>query len=348
MSKNVDFEIGTIVTDSFLDGVQELLTGTSQNIRLAESTLGTDRITVALSGDTMFDQRGAVNIEGNYCFLDVAQDSSPASSGSGSRNVYLSTTVNGTPQQPNFNITVDSSPPADSYLKRIGIVDKTVSQLSNARMITGVQADYEQYNAFTFRSVYNLDGETLLTLRGRTNQTSPYGTYIMDVSPTPTTALSVGTEFIADTYSERMYIDTEGRIVWTNSGVPAEYVNLIGGTDPDDATPHLYSNATIDSRPPDFEWAFGTRLTLAGDTNHRVAIGSDGEICWGDGTLAPDVCIMRTGVDQLSLDTGDQLFMDYTILAGDSPDIVANKEYVDAEVGAITSSSRRFSFFIGS
>jgi len=345
MSKNVDFEIGTIVTDTFLDSVQELLTGTSQNIRLAESTLGTDRIALALNGDTMFDNRGSVNVEGRYCFIDMVQDSSPAVTGNGVKNVYLSTTANGTPQQPNFSITVDNSPPPASYLKRIGEVTLTGGQLSDAKMITGVQADHEQYNHFTFRSVFNLADETLISVEGQSNQASTAGvTYDSDVSSAPTKAISVG-----ENGNERLYLDTAGRVVFvddgTGDGDAALQVGYHGaetiittGTELSSHIPGTNGGAGFSS--------FSTRA-IDVDTANRVQISNTGVICWGDGTLAPDVCLSRVGPDQLSLATGDQLYMDYTITNLDTGDLVTNKEYVDAQDVAVLSTAKRFAFFIG-
>lgn len=340
MSKNVDFEIGTIVTDEFLDSVQELLTGTVQNARLAPGT-ASDRVSLALSGDTMFDKRGSVNIEGRYCFFDVAKDSLPASSGNGSRNVYLSTTANGTTKQPNFNITVDTAPPVASYVKRIGIVDKNGSALSDARMVTGVQADHEQYNHFTFRSVFDSPNETILTVEGQSNQTSTAGVlYDSDVSSAPTRAISLG-----ENGNEHLYLDTAGRIVFVDDGTGSGDIGLqftTHGAESVLTTNHEFSShiAGIGAE------SFSARV-IDTDVDNRIVIYNDGEICWGDGTNPPDVCLLRLGPDELTLDTGDKIYMDYTIIkATDGPDLLTNKEYVDTEVAGAISESKRFAFFI--
>jgi hypothetical protein len=352
MSKNVDFEIGTIVTDTFLDSVQELLTGTTQNIRLAQpqNPLNTDRISLALSGDTMFDKRGAVNIEGRYCFIDQTQDSDPSPSEVGpvERNVYLSTSANGATKQPNFNITVGSAPPVDSYVKRIGEVTKSGSVLSNARMITGVQADHEQYNHITFRSVYDLPSETILTVDGQSLQTSTAGVlYDSDVSTAPTKALSVG-----ENGNEHLYLDTAGRLVFKDDGsgdgdVGFQFTNHAGEsviTTNAEFSPHIPGENTSMG----VDWGFTAYSTRAIDVDvaNRIEISNTGVICWGDGTLAPDVCLYRVGPDELSLATGDKLYMDYTILDTDTGDIVTNKEYVDNEIADAISESKRFAFFI--
>ena len=333
MSKNVDFEIGTIVTDTFLDSVQELLTGTLQNVRLSETATGTDRIGLALNGDTNFDKRGSVNIEGRYCFIDQLQDSSPAPAGNATDlSIFLSTTANGTPQQPNFNITVGPAPPVASYIKRAGLVDKSGSQLSNARMITGMQADYEQYNHFTFRSIYDLPDETMITVEGQSNQTSSAGvTYDSDISSAPTRALSVG-----ENGNEHLYLDTAGRLVFVDDGsgtgnAAFQFANHSGDSVITTGT-EFSSHIPVVGQP-----SFSTRV-IDLDVDNRIVIYNDGGICWGDGTNPVDVCLSRIGPDELSLDTGDKIYMDYTIIkATDTGDLLTNKEYVDTEILAAIS-----------
>ncbi|GAG19939.1 unnamed protein product, partial [marine sediment metagenome] len=179
MSKNVDFEIGTIVTDVFLDSVQELLTGTVNNLRLGPSSLGTDRVALFLAGDTNNDKRGTANVGGRYVYTDVTQDSEPETTmANGPKTIYLSTTKNGSPQQPAFSITVGTSPPtvlspATAYTRELGTATRTGAQLHNVKMHNGTQADADQYNEFTFRSAIDFEGTTdaenalLLRLRGQ-------------------------------------------------------------------------------------------------------------------------------------------------------------------------------------
>ncbi len=178
MSKNVDFEVGTIVTDVFLDLLQEQLTGNMQNVRLAPSFLGTDRVAIAVSGDVINDKRAALNIQGRYTFTDVSKDSAPADAGNGTKNLWVSTTANGVPQQPEFDFSVSVAPPVASYIRKIGTAEKNGAQLSNVRLINGTTADADQYNSFTFRSIMDLSGEQLLTLRGQNGQTSPNATLV--------------------------------------------------------------------------------------------------------------------------------------------------------------------------
>lgn len=361
MSKNVDFEIGTIVTDTFLDSVQELLTGTVQNIRLAEPQGGqTDVISLALNGDSMFDRRGSVNIEGRYCFIDATQDSNAAvpEVGTVEKNVYLATTQNGSPQQPNFTITVGTAPPASSYVKRIGQVTQNGTVLSNARMVTGVQADHEQYNHFTFRSVYDLPNEVMLTVAGQSNQDSSLGTlFDSDVSSAPTKALSI----LQDSGSEHLYLDTAGRVVFPDNGTgsgDAAMQFTLHGTDSVITTNVEFSShraginnifdPTFYNSNYDAGFASLSARAIDVDVENRIEISNTGVICWGDGTNPPDVCLYRRDVDELSLFPGDKFFMDYTIDAvTDDPEILTNKEYVDTEIEAVGSESRRFAFFIG-
>jgi hypothetical protein len=349
MSKNVDFEIGTIVTDTFLDSVQELLTGTVQNIRLSETTGVSDRISLALNGDTLFDRRGSANIEGRYCFIDATQDSSPAPvGGSGLQNVYLSTTQNGSPQQPSFNISVGTSPPAASYVKRIGTAELTGGVLSDARMYTGVQADTNQYNHIVFRSVYDLADEVMIEVEGRVNQTSAAGvTYDSDVSTAPTKAVSIG-----ENGNEHLYLDTAGRLVFVDDGsgdgdVALQFANHGAEsviTTNAELSPHIEGVNNMAG----VDWGYPALSSRAidVDSENRIDISNTGVICWGDGTNPVDVCLYRRAADEITLATGDKLFIDYTILDTDDPEIATNKEYVDALVSAVSSESKRFAFFI--
>ena len=341
MSKNINFEVGTIVTDTFLDSIQELLTGSMFNLRLAEYATAADRLTLKKDGDLLYDAEGSINIAGRYCNITSDKDSTPASGGPGAKRIYLSTTANNTPQQPDFDITVSNTPPVASYIRNLGTADLTGGALTNVRLKNGLQIDADQYNAFTFRSVRDISTETFLTLEGQNNQTSPI-TFIStaltpDPSTSPTRALSVGFDTVG-VYGERLYIDTRGRLVWTEGVTDLS----LGWIDND----VLGTNTEFSSRPDGPNVTAFSTLRSDTHTQNAFTISNSGELCWGDGLSPVDVCLGRTAPDEISLDTGDKIFMDYTILAGDSDDILTNKEYVDTVVTAAISESKRFAFFI--
>lgn len=337
MSKNIDFQIGTIVTDEFLDNMQELLTGTIQNARLAPGT-ASDRLKLSISGDIHYDKLGAVNIGGKYCYFENDQDSSAAQAGDGTKKIYLSTTDNGSPKQPNFSVSISSSAPAASYIKQIGTVEKSGSSLSNAKMITGVQADHEQYNSFTFRSILNTTDETVLTIDGQSGQPSSAGvTYQSDLSTSPTKALSVG-----QAGTEKLYIDTAGRVVFTDA---TSEVGLQAATYDSEAVLTTGSHFTVEIGETAGESAISTRI--AGDDEPRVVLLNDGAVAWGTGSDPYDVYIERIDVGELALGSGHKLYMDYTITGADADDLLVNKEYVDGLVSGTADDSKRFAFFIG-
>lgn len=338
MSKNVDFEVGTIVTDVFLDLLQEQLTGNMQNVRLAPSFLGTDRVAIAVSGDVINDKRAALNIQGRYTFTDVSKDSSPSEAGNGTKNLWISTTANGTTQQPDFDFSVGVAPPAASYIRKIGTATRTGSQLSDVKLSNGATADADQYNSFTFRSVMDLSGEQLLTLRGQDGQTSPNAVLVPDPSLTPTKALNTGFD-TAGVYTERFYLDTMGRLVWTAGANDLALSWLEADV--------LGTNTEFASRPDGADaTAFSTRREGV-DSQNAWRIGNEGHIQWGSGTAALDVGFSRTNPDILAMDAGDQFEMSYVItFLTDSPNILTNKRYVDERDAYVESTSKRFAFFI--
>lgn len=373
MSKNVDFEVGTIVTDVFLDLLQEQLTGNMQNVRLAPSSLGSDRVVIAVSGDVVNDKRAALNIQGRYTYTDVSKDSSPADAGNGTKDIWAYTTANGVPQQPEFELAVSTSPPASSYIRKIGTAEKNGAQLSNVRLNNGTTADADQYNAFAFRSVMDLAGETMLTLRGQSNQLSPAGTEKSDPSLTPTKALSVGTSTdiatLLGTYTERFYIDTQGRMVWQddtngldavlqwNAGTGAGddssilVMNRILASYRDgESTTGAYDDPTLDTvatiTRDNGLTAFAARA-LDADANDRIQISTTGVIEMGDGTLAPDTGFYRVKADSMAMLPGDKFYLDYLIdYTSDTGKLATNKEYVDTRDEFVESTSKRFAFFI--
>ncbi len=368
MSKNVDFETGTIVTDVFLDAIQELQTGSMRNLRLAPSSIpaATDRIAVALSGDVVNDKRGTANIAGKYVYFDQIKDSAPAASGNGTKNIYLSLTENGPTQQPNFDITVDTSPPVNSYVRIAGTVQRTGAQLHGAKLINGSQAEADQYNSFTFRSVFDYSDETLLRLEGQSAQTSLAGTTKSDPSATPTKALSV-----SENGNEHLYIDTLGRLVWRdptnsldavlqwNAGTGATenssilVLNRILGSFREGENALVgQDNPTLDGVQVNYTRNRGFNSFIAraldADTENRFQVSSTGVVEWGDGSSTPDTGFYRVSADALAMLPNDKFYMDYTIVeATDTGKLATNKEYVDAQDSAAVSTSRRFSFFIG-
>ena len=367
MSKNVDFEIGTIVTDTFLDSIQELLTGSVQNVRLDPSGV-TDRITAALCGDLSFDKRASVNIGGKYCFTDVGVTSnSVLTQTTGPKKIYLSTTASGTPQQPNFVVTVDSSPPVSSYIKQIGTADHNVlGVLSNIKMTTGVQADSEQYNSFTFKSIANQPDEVLLTFGGQSTQisTAPVAGIDSDPSLTPTKAISVGYD-VASVYTENFYVDTAGRAVFKDRSGGAQHAVLQWADNDDTGAVDgvLTINREFSSHISGTNgglgftsWSARVEQNPTLDDENRIEITNTGYINWGDGSNAPDISIFRLAANKLTTALNDQIYMDYAIPARVSPattspadglgNLLTNKTYVDTSIITAISESKRFAFFI--
>lgn len=371
MSKYTDFEVGTIVTDTFLDSIQELLTGTINNFRLAEHPTSGAMLGAALTGDVINDKRATVNIGGKYVYTDQFKDSeSNVPTSAGTYDVYLSTVSPATPSldPPDFRLSIGTpgsgTGPAvqpGTYLRRIGSVSTTGTQVSNVKMNNGVMADADQYNAFTFRSVINTAAETVLTLRGQSGQTSLAGATTSAPSSSPTKALSVGFD-TAGVYGEELYIDTSGRIVWENGVTDIALNRLAADTLGSNAQISVWReglNTTVAFPDPtrllttdpdtitrnDGVAAFGAQIEA--DVNDRVQISQTGIVQFGDGTSLPDTGFYRPKADALAMLPGDKFYLDYTINNATDGDFVAtNKLYVDTQVTSAISESKRFAFFI--
>ena len=92
--------------------------------------------------------------------------------------------------------------------------------------------------------------------------------------------------------------------------------------------------------------SFTTRA-LNADTFDRFEVSSTGILQWGSGAAAVDTGFYRVTNDALAMLPGDRFYMDYTIIkATDTGKLATNKEYVDAEILAAVSESKRFAFFI--
>ena len=150
-----------------------------------------------------------------------------------------------------------------------------------------------------------------------------------------------------------MYIDTAGRIVFVDDGTGSGDVALqftsYGGTDSVITTnaefsPYIEGVNNIAGVDHGFP-ALSSRAVDV-DTASRIQISNTGMICWGDGTNSSDVCLYRRDADELTLLPDDKIFMDYTILNADDPEILTNKEYVDTLVLSLASESKPFAFFI--
>jgi len=359
MSKQINFEVGTIVTDTFLDSIQELLTGSIHNFRLASSTTGPAFIEAALTGDTINDKRATANIGGQYTYIDQSKDvevtSIPGSAGT--YDLYLSTTAPSSPSTapPDFKLTINApAAPPGTYLRKIGTLDHTGSVASNVRMNNGVMADADQYNSFIFRSVMGTTGENLLQLNGRTTQVSTAGTTTSAVSPSPTKALRAGFD-VGLTFTEKIYIDTAGRIVWENGSTLSELASDTLGTNSelsvwreglnssvvDDPTDDLAATITRN----DGVAAFGGRIDA--DTFDRVQISQTGIFLMGSGSGALDTGFYRPKADSMAMLPGDKFYLDYIVSGSDGDNLAVNKEYVDSEIVTVSTDSRRFAFFIG-
>ena len=355
MSKNVPFQIGTIVTADFLNAIQELQVGSVHNARFAPSNLGNDRVALALTGDIANDGMATVNVGGRYCFTQMTKDSDPASSGDGEKGIFLATTMNDSPQQPDFDIVVGAAPSA-SYLRKLGSADLVSGQLHNVRFQNGLQADAEQYNSFDFRSVMDNTNENILTLRGHNNQASTAPGPEVGPSNTPTRALRVGFEDGSADFVEHMYIDTAGRIVWEDRSGGTDHVSLTwvdndagAGTRgalgvSNEFTSHIEGTNTVST--VDWGYTSFSGRAIDVDTENRFEISNTGVFSWGPGDDDVDTTLYRQAPGELTLDTST-LHTNHTVQAGDPSTILITKEYADNELGASDSVSRRFAFFIG-
>lgn len=333
MSKNIDFQVGTLVTDVFLDAIQELQTGSMNNLRLAPSGLGTDRIAVEVDGDIVNDKRATANVGGKYVYTDATKDSDPSSSGAGLKEIYMSTSAS-SPSEPDFDLTVGSAPAA-SYLRKIGEATRTGSQLHNVRLLNGNQIDADQYNAMTFRSVMDYNDETILAVEGQSTQLSTAASNVADPSATPTKALSVG-----ENGNEHFYVDTLGRIVFPDNGGDGDAAlqyNVFNTVSGISTNRQIVGNVDAGT-----DVVFGARTD--GDAENRLQILGDGTLELGNGTNPVDFSLAWSSAGIAAVAAGGKLQQNEPPTVGDD---LTNKTYVDGEIAAESSTSRRFAFFIG-
>lgn len=253
MSRETPFVLGTIVEAEWLNELQEVMTGATWGLRLAQNAGLPQSVMTGVTGDTVDSMSTAV-IGGQRRWLTGSSNSSSGSGSSEEKEIRLYTDIDSGDElalSRDFFLEVasPSAIPSGTYNRVIGYGDwdAGTTVLSNIRLANGVMADASQFNAFTFRTIGRGEGDTPLRLYG------------YDTQATSTSRLfSAGVE-VTGNYNEKIYISGAGTI----------------GAYPDAASDLVFETG------------------LDSDTYSRHVVHGDGEHCWGDGATPLDICLSR-------------------------------------------------------
>ncbi len=212
MAKQTDFSPGTVVSDTFLDSQQEVLTGIMSGFKLSPGTASSQlklEPTIPVSGAAFRGQLTAIDDTASMTAYGTAtRESTAYAAGAASVSVWAKTSAaiqTGTPGE--YQLVVSAARPSD-FVRKVGEATASAGNvLSNIRLTNGIYADADQYNNFTFRSVLNVAGEIPLTLRGGSAQNSA-----------ASKMLSVGFD-TAGVYGEKWYVNALGQVVTTQAAV---------------------------------------------------------------------------------------------------------------------------------
>lgn len=260
MSRARNYVHGTIVEAGYLNEDQEVDTGLAWGIRLAQGSASS--VETGVVGDP-YDSQGPMIIAGRRVWKNGASSPAVGAGSAGTREIFVSTTE---AIAPNYTVEVlpTGSTPATAYYRRVGTADwNGTSVLDNIKLEHGVQAEANQFNQFTFKSISDAVGEVPVTVAGYQNQNS-----------SAAHLLSIGSDD-GSGYKERFSVRGDGRVALTPAS-ETQTVLQAGGIN--DTLPRFAMTAEgIQS------WGDGS---LAHDT--FVARTAAGTLKVHDGTLGGD------------------------------------------------------------
>jgi hypothetical protein len=182
MSRSTNFTDNvTPVSADWLNDSQEIDTGLSWGARLRLDS--TNQIT--LYGDSLTEGAYALRV-GARARYGASTVSATASGGSASLNVYATSADVASPKAP--AVALSATAPATAFYRKIGETTWSGSAITSLRLLNGVQANADQYNAFVLRPLVTSD--VPLTVEGLASQSANLvnvrlstGTSVFAVSP---------------------------------------------------------------------------------------------------------------------------------------------------------------------
>lgn len=169
MSRDVNFtDATTAVTAAWLNDSQEIDTGLAWGLRLRRDS--TNQVTVY--GDALTEGAYAVRV-GAKTRYGTSSVSATAAGASAAYDVYLTSADVDSPKTASIELN-EASPSADFY-RKVGTATWSGSAITSLRLLNGVQASADQYNAFVLRPLTPSD--VPLTVQGAASQTA----HLLDV-----------------------------------------------------------------------------------------------------------------------------------------------------------------------
>lgn len=209
MSKDTTFVHGTIVRADYLNADQEANTGAIWSTRLAQNS--SSSVETNIIGDP-YDTQGPLIVGGKHAWKNGASTAASASGPAGDRNIWVKTNLT---LLPDYQVEVMESGdvPSEPYYRKIGSGSwDGVSSLSNLKFENGVQADANQYNQFTLKTISSSSNDVALTIEGYSSQET-------------STVARVG--YDDSGFQERLGIRGDGLLAWA-SKLPSSFIITAG------------------------------------------------------------------------------------------------------------------------
>lgn len=167
MSRDVDYtDASTPVGATWLNDVQEVDTGLAWGVRLTRTSTSTLR----LEGDPLTEGAYAVRVGAKMRYGTTASTTT-ASGTAGDYDAYLTSADTDSPKTAAIALVASgASAPVADFTRRIGQITWSGSEITDIRLLNGVQANADQHNSFVLRPL--LATATPLTVKGLASQSA--------------------------------------------------------------------------------------------------------------------------------------------------------------------------------
>jgi hypothetical protein len=163
MSRDINFsDATTAVTAEWLNDSQEINTGLSWGMRLRRDS--TNQVT--LYGDALTEGAYAVRI-GAKTRYGASTVSATATGSAGGYDVYVTSDDVASPKS--ATLEINNGTPTSDFYRKVGTATWSGSTITSLRLLNGVQASADQYNAFVLRPL--VPSDVPLTVQGASSQT---------------------------------------------------------------------------------------------------------------------------------------------------------------------------------
>jgi hypothetical protein len=267
MSRDTTFVIGTIVRAEYLNADQEVDTGLTWGLRLAQDGVG--GLVTRPAGT---DQTSTAIIGGKRAWKNTDSDPATPTGAAGQRVLWATTWGPPTPTfptgtgiLPDYMLEVHDvgDVPLTPYYRILGTTEWNGTQNRQVRLTNGVEADAFQYNSFVLHTVTSaIDANNAMTLAAYTAQDDANAHLF-------TVGVDNGTEV-----DRRYWISSRGVTAYT----PVNMTDVILRTNVSDLG--------------------GIMVSTDPDTFSFTGYGLH---AWGDGTFAQDTFLERSGVGTLKI-----------------------------------------------